>query len=184
MRARPFALMAVCALMGVSAFTMGATAAQMVPTMVVSGKGLVNLSLGASQSSSVALLKSWLGPASTPLTSTPDLRLCGVGDTAAWGPVGAYFNHQRLVGLSFGPGRSLHVRTTAGLRRGDTLARARALYGQELMTSRAQGGAWFVTTSPHRIDGFLNPSSAKAPSSSAKIWTIDVGVVGCPAESP
>ena len=184
MRTRPVALVALRALTGVSSFTISAGAAQMVPVVVVSGKGLVNLSIGASHSNSLALFKAWLGPASTPLTSTPNLRLCGVSDTAAWGPVGVYFNHQRLVGLSISPGHSLHVQTTTGLRLGDTLARARVLYGKKLTTSRAQGGTWFVATSPHRIDGFLSPSTAKAPSSSAKIWTIDVGVVGCPAESP
>jgi hypothetical protein len=95
-----------------------------------------------------------------------------------------YFNHDRLVGFSFGPGHSPSVETAAGLKLGDTLARARALYAKRLSTSTGQGGAWFVSTPAGRIDGLLNPSTGRAPTPSAKIWTIDVGVVGCPAESP
>jgi len=103
---------------------------------------------------------------------------------ASWHALTTYFNHGRLVGLSLGPGAKPNGRTPAGLELGDTLARARALYGTTLRTSTEQGGAWFVKTRDGRLDGFLDPSTGRTPGPSARILTIDVGDVGCPAMSP
>ena len=104
--------------------------------------------------------------------------------TASWHAMTAYFDHGRVVGFSFGPGHDPLVRTATGLTLGDTLSRARALYGKRLTDSNAQGGVWFAATTTGRIDGFLTPSTGRTPTGADRIETIDVGVVGCPAMSP
>lgn len=182
MRTRPFVLAITAASLFGGALVASATAAT--TTWTISGIGLSSLRLGTSESATVATLTHALGHPSAPLTSTPALRLCGVSATIGWESADVYFNHNRLVGLSFGPGHTPSVQTTAGLKLGDRLRRARALYGRRLTTSLNQGGAWFVSTPLGRIDGFLNPSTGTTPTPSARIWTIDVGVVGCPAQSP
>ena len=180
MRTRP--LIVVVALLLAS--NVAASTAHASTTLIVSGNGINDVHLRASESATVATLTRVLGRPSTKLAATPVLTLCGVSATIRWSSMDLFFNHQRLVGISFGPGHSPNVRTAAGLRLGNTLGRARSLYGRKLTTSTSQGGAWFVATPVGRIEGFLNPSTARTPTSSARIWTIDVGVVGCPALSP
>jgi hypothetical protein len=82
-----------------------------------------------------------------------------------------FFGHGRFVGYEYS-GRFLA--TTAGLRVGDTIARARQLYGAAFNTSAAQGGSW----SAAGLRGYLT-----APQN-GRIATIDAGNVGCPALSP
>lgn len=151
---------------------------------ILRGNGLAMLHLGTHQPSAVTTLDRLFGRPRSRVTATPDLRNCGVDAQGTWRSMNAYFFHERLVGLSFGPGRTSSVRTEAGLGLGDTLARARALYGRRLTTSGNNGGSWFVATPVGRIDGFLNPSGANALRPSATILTMDVGSVGCPALSP
>src|ERR1700731_818805 len=98
--------------------------------------------------------------------------------------VPAHKVHRRLVGVATGPGQVPAAKTVDGLRVGDTLAQARAIYGAKLRTSTQQAGTWFVTTSTGTIDGFLNSVSATAPPPPARILAIEVGDVGCPAMSP
>jgi hypothetical protein len=82
-----------------------------------------------------------------------------------------FFGHGRFVGYEY----SGHFLTTAtGLRVGDTVARARRLYGAAFKTSAAQGGSW----SAAGLRGYLT-----APLN-GRIATIDAGNVGCPALSP
>jgi hypothetical protein len=82
-----------------------------------------------------------------------------------------FFGHGRFVGYEY----SGHfLTTTAGLRIGDTIARARQLYGAAFKTSAAQGGSW----SAAGLRGYLT-----APLT-GRIATIDAGNVGCPALSP
>jgi hypothetical protein len=182
MRTHPFVVAVVSAALGAGCFV--ASAAATSATLEVSGNGLSDVHLGTAETRTVTVLTRMFGHPNSKLSSTPGLRLCDVSATIGWSSMGVYFNHNRLVGLSFGPGHSPSVVTVAGLKLGDTLARARDLYAKELSTSTSQGGAWFVSTPVGRIDGFLKPSTGRAPTPSAKIWTIDVGVVGCPAESP
>lgn len=182
MRTRSFVLVSATA--SLIAGSLLASAAAASTPLNLDGRGLSILHLGASETRSVTTLTRVLGRPSAPFTATPALRLCGVSATVAWTSMNVFFNHNRLVGMSFGPGHSPSIQTAAGLKLGDPLSRARTLYGKGLTTSPSQGGVWFVTTSAGRIGGFLNPSTAAPPASTAKIWTIDVGVVGCPAESP
>lgn len=82
-----------------------------------------------------------------------------------------FFGHGRFVGYEY----SGHfLTTTAGLRVGDTIARARHLYGAGFKTSAAQGGSW----SAAGLRGYLT-----APLN-GRIATIDAGNVGCAALSP
>lgn len=153
-------------------------------SLVVSARGLTVAHLGTREAAAETTFNELLGRPSIPLTSTPGLSNCGLDAMSSWHGFSAYFDHGRLVGLSLGPGRTPSGATSRGLELGATLAHARALYGASLRTSTEQGGAWFVTTSTGRIDGFLNPSTGRAAKPSARILTIDVGVVGCPAMSP
>ena len=162
----------------------GVSGAHTSTAALLRGNGLAMLRLGARQPSAIATLDRLFGRPRSRVTATPDLRNCGVDAQGTWRSMSAYFLHDRLVGLSFGPGRTLSVRTDEGLRLGDTLARARAIYGRRLTTSGNNGGSWFVATRVGRIDGFLKPSGASALQPSATILTMDVGSVGCPAMSP
>jgi hypothetical protein len=182
MRARVVTLAALALLTSLGLET-AATSAPPV-SLVVSARGLNVAHLGTGEATAEMRLKRLLGPPSIPLTSTPGLSNCGLGAMSSWRGFSAYFDHGRLVGLSLGPGLTPAGRTSSGLRLGDTLERARALYGSSLHSSTEQGGTWFATTSTGRIDGFLNPSTGRTPKPSARILTIDVGVVGCPAMSP
>lgn len=152
--------------------------------LVLDQYGLSTVHLGTSESSAYMKMSHFLGHPTTPITSTPALELCGVDAMASWHAFSLYFNHQRLVGISLGPGKGPSGETTRGLRLGDTLERARAIYGASLRTSANNGGAWFVAIGTRRLDGFLSPSSSRIPSPTSRILTIDVGAVGCPAMSP
>jgi hypothetical protein len=152
-------------------------------TVVLRGNGLTIARLGAGETTALAALSRALGAPTSPVTAAPELSNCGVDAIASWHALSAYFDHERLVGLSLGPGARPAGETAAGLRVGDTLARARSLYPGRLRTSTNQGGAWFARTPSGSLDGFLAPSDGK-PGPRSRILTIDVGVVGCPAMSP
>lgn len=185
MRARPHMIVAtVLAVAALSLTNAGVSDAHPPTVTILRGDGLATLRLGARQPSAITALDRLFGRPTTRITATPDLRNCGVNAQGTWRSMSAYFFHGRLVGLSFGPGRTPSVRTDVGLRLGETLARARTLYGTRLTTSGNNGGSWFVSTPVGRIDGFLNPSGASALRPAATILTMDVGSVGCPAMSP
>jgi hypothetical protein len=183
MRARLMSLAAVVTLSSSLGIQTSALSAPKAP-LVFSARGLSEASLGARESVAEKAFEHLLGTPSTPLTSTPGFSNCGLDAMSSWHGFSAFFDHGRLVGLSLGPGATPVGRTSKGLEIGDTLSRARVLYGVSLRTSMDQGDVWFVTTSTGRIEGFLNPSTGRTPKSSARILTIDVGVVGCPAISP
>jgi hypothetical protein len=152
--------------------------------LVVSAHGLNLAHLGDREAAAEKTFTLLLGPASRPIISTPGLSNCGLDSMASWRGFSAYFDRGRLVGISLGPGDTPLGRTSKGLELGDTLSHARKIYGTSLRTSTDQGGTWFVSTSEGRIEGFLNPSTGRTPKPSARILTIDVGDVGCPAMSP
>lgn len=152
--------------------------------LVLSPRGISSAPLGTRQTKAEEVLTDLLGRPSKALSATSGLSNCGLDATSTWHSFSAYFNKDRLVGLSLGPGATPVGRTTRGLRLGDTLARAKSIYGTSLHTSTNQGGAWYVRTAGGVLDGFLVPSTGRSPRPSARIWTIDVGVVGCPAMSP
>ena len=152
--------------------------------LIVNGRGISQLHLGSSESNAVAILDRLLGRPTSRVRATPIMMNCGVDALGDWHALSAYFDRQHLVGLAFGEAHVPTVQTVAGLKLGDSLARARSLYGHRLTTSEANGGAWYARTPTGRIDGFLNWNGAHGPRPTTKIITIDVGVVGCPAMSP
>ena len=154
------------------------------PLLVLNGQGLTIAHLGDRQSRVETRLLHVLGKPTMPLTSTPQLHNCGVSAMASWHSFSLYFNHERLVGVSLGPGSKPAGQTSSGLKLGNTLRHARALYGNALHTSASQGGSWSVATRNGPLDGFLIPSTGSVAGPSSRIQTIDVGVVGCPAMSP
>jgi len=182
MRTLTFATMT--ALAALSAANLMGTASASTSPLVVQGNGLRQLHLGTSESRTVTVLDQLLGRPTAKVAPTPMMKNCGVDSLGYWYALGAYFKHNRLVGLSFGPAHVPAVQTVAGLRLGDALSRARSLYAHQFTTSNANGGAWFVTTATGRVDGFLNVNGALAPSATSTIMTIDVGDVGCPSMSP
>ncbi len=159
----------------------GASAAP--ATVVLSGDAVSGVRLGEPQGRALTRLDQLLGRPTGRLATTAVLENCGVDATASWRSLSAYFDHERLVGVALGPGSRPRGETAQGLRPGDTLARARTIYGRRLTTSTAQGGVWMVRTSTGRLDGFLLPNGPR-PTARSRILTIDVGVVGCPALSP
>lgn len=153
------------------------------PLLVLSGNGIAVAHLGDDEAHVVSSIEHLLRAPNGVVTRTPQLRNCDVDAMWSWRALSAYFHNGRLVGLSLGPGLSPAGATSAGLRLGDRLSRAQALYGSQLRTSTGQGGTWFVKTRLGPLDGFISPSGP-VPSPSSRILTIDVGHVGCPAMSP
>jgi hypothetical protein len=154
------------------------------PRLVISGNGLNVARFGARERTVETTMHRLLGKPTTPLSTTPALQNCGVSAMSSWHALSVYFYHEKLVGLSLGPGAEPNGQTSAGLRLGYSLRRAKALYGRTFRTSTNQGGAWFIKTSDGRLDGFLVPSTGLTPGPSSRIFTINAGNVGCPAMSP
>lgn len=97
---------------------------------------------------------------------------CGVDHTERLlDGITAFFGGGRLIGYEY---RGRFLTTIAGLRVGDTVVRARRLYGHAFRTSAAQGGSWSA-------DGLIGYLSAPH---GGRIVSIDAGYVGCPALTP
>ena len=182
MRHRAFRIVVITAAMAGSGLAGPASASS--SPLIVSGHGITQLHLGASEAVAQKVLERLLGRPTGKIVATPDMKNCGVDAVGSWKALAAYFDHRRLVGLEFGPAHVLAVQTVAGLKLGDPISRARALYAHRFTTSGTNGGAWFVATATGRIDGFLSFDGAKGPTPATKILTIAVGNVGCPAMSP
>ncbi len=154
------------------------------PTRIVFDSHEVSgVTLGESATKAARTFDHLLGRASKPLAPTPGLVNCGLDAVASWRGFELYVFRARVVGFSLGPVGEPGGATSRGLRIGDNLAHARALYGGALTTTQNQGGAWHVTPGPRGLRGFLTPSGPPARATS-RIQTIDLGNVGCPAMSP
>jgi hypothetical protein len=122
---------------------------------------------------------------------------CGIGAIVRWGEISTFYSQGTFTGYralgsnaSYPSGGGFYAGgvgnqgvTRAGLRVGDTLDRARALYGSSLTTSAAQGGSWSVQTSAGELRGYLSGVVGHA-SMPLLIDSIGAGNVGCPAVSP
>jgi hypothetical protein len=155
-------------------------------TVFLLGNGIGGVSFGKSENSVTAGLTSLLG--SGPIGSTSEQPNCTVDLAEQWPNVTAYFAAGKFVGFSTlgANGDALPdgtLVTAQGLRVGDTLAEAQALYGPAFTTSFAQGGSWSVTTPTGTLLGYLNeePDQTNGPPT---IRSIEAGMVGCPAETP
>jgi len=113
---------------------------------------------------------------------------CTVDSAMQWPKLTAYFFHNRFVGYSTsslnGYFLAFNASTEAGLRIGDSLGKARALYGDGFETTTAQGGAWSVSTSTGTLAGNFTAEVDQTPSLNPRIGDITAGSVGCPAASP
>jgi hypothetical protein len=115
---------------------------------------------------------------------------CTIDAAMQWPTMTAYFFHSPFVGYGTGSLLALpqdrkipNATTVSGLRIGDTLARARVLYGNDLTTSYAQGGSWFAASSSGRLAGLLT-AEINHSGPTPRIADITAGSVGCPAVSP
>jgi hypothetical protein len=158
-------------------------------SVILRGNGLGAATFGQSESTAVRKLISLLGPAGSrnPIGRTGN---CTIDASMQWRTITAYFFHGLFVGYATGsilggPGdtRLPDATTDLGLRVGDTLAQAAALYGSGFHTAYAQGGNWYVITSKGTIAGLLT-SEIGAGGESPRIADVTAGSVGCPAVSP
>lgn len=160
---------------------------------MLSGRGIDGVKFGAPRAAAVAALDRLLGVRGGAYRHD---GLCAVDHTILWrspklqASLITYFSRERLVGYQYAesgnplaPRRSL-LATTRGLGLGDTLERARQLYGSAFTTSTAQGGSWRVNTKVGRIDGYASGVPRPGNLDAIKVLTIDAGNVGCPALSP
>lgn len=184
MRPRFSVLLSSSLIVGSLALAPVPNAASASTQLTIGPRGLANVTLGLGQLTVNKRLTQLLGGPTLAITPTPLLSQCGVNAMASWHALSVFFNKNRLVGISFGPGGTPPVRTTAGLRLRDTWARARSLYHNTLHFSTLRGGTWYVKTRVGVIDGLLIPSTGKPPRANSRILTMDVGHVGCPAFSP
>jgi hypothetical protein len=135
---------------------------------VLSGRGIAPVRFGTRFAPTLVAVSNLLGV----FGDRTSRRGCGVATTEHMlDHNDLFFGHGRFVGYEY----SGHfLTTTAGLRVGDTIARARQLYGAAFKTSAAQAGSW----SAAGLRGYLT-----APRN-GRIATIDAGNVGCAALSP
>lgn len=171
---------------GTSTTATGAPSPNAAP-LLLEGDGIATVHFGQDQATAVADLQANLGAPGSQTANTGPSD-CGIDTDVQWTSLTAFFYLGRFVGYSTlaANGETLpagNMATAAGLRFGDTLARARQLYGAALTTSFEQGGAWFAATSSGRLDGYLTavPTQTNPP---ARIASIEAGSVGCPAASP
>lgn len=157
--------------------------------IVLRANGIGKAVFGQHETTAVDDLKAVLG---APKTRAP-VNLagnCTVDTGVEWSSMTAYFFHGSFVGyatlslLAEPTSRTLpRMATAAGLRIGDSLARASHLYGHSLRTSYAQGGNWSAATSDGKLAGYLT-SEVNSTKPAPQIADITAGSVGCPAASP
>jgi len=154
-------------------------------SVVLLGAGIGGVRFGEAQGTAIAQLTTMLGPPvdSQPQSEVPDN--CGVDGEMHWPALTIYFGNRFFVGYqtSSSSATGPNVTTAVGLRLGDTIAQAMAIYGKSFEASLAQGGSWFASTPDGTIDGYLTgePNPSVQPPS---IASISAGTVGCPAASP
>jgi hypothetical protein len=81
------------------------------------------------------------------------------------------------------PRATAHVATLDGLRAGNTLAKARQIYGGNLHISPTQGGSRSAKTSDGALEGCLTAEVGQKLAT-PRIMSIEAGAVGCPAGTP
>jgi hypothetical protein len=110
---------------------------------------------------------------------------CNVDHVIAWPGLAVFFRQAHFVGYSYRPAYGAHhgptLATARGLRVGNTLEKARRLYGVFFHASRRHGGSWWVSTPAGRLGGLASgwPGGPKG-----SVATISAGRVGCPATAP
>jgi hypothetical protein len=154
-----------------------------VPSPILSAHGIGSLRFGARPARVRRLAQPSLG---RPLRPYQRTSACRVDHVIGWAGLIAFFSHGRFVGYSYGTGRAgwrppagqPMLATAHGLVIGDSVARARRLYGRAFHLSAEQGGSWWAMTPRGRIEGYTSGVR------SGSITTIEAGDVGCPAMTP
>jgi hypothetical protein len=161
--------------------------AALVGHIVLRGDGLAGAEFGQPEMVAIDELNDAVG---APLHAAPTNMAgnCTIDSALQWSTLTAFFFQSRFVGYSTsslkGFFQDSNVSTVAGLRIGDSLAEARALYGNTLKTTTAQGGSWSVATSTGTLAGNFTAEVDQTPSLNPRIGDITAGSVGCPAASP
>ena len=151
------------------------------------GQGLVGARFGQSEEKAVTALDAALGSTATP-EPVKENGNCNIDATMRWPVLTGYFDQGHFVGYSTlspagHPFSSAHLSTLKGLRVGDTLAKARQIYGSTLRTSAAEGGSWSAKTIDGTLVGYLT-TEVNQRSPAPRIMSIEAGAVGCPAMTP
>jgi hypothetical protein len=112
---------------------------------------------------------------------------CGLTAQSSRRDVLLNFERGRFVGYELGNasgklGGQPAVVTASGLRLDDTIAQAEKIYGQQFITSAAQGGSWKVKTPTGELYGLL--VSPPISGSTDEIDLIGAGDFGCAAMGP
>jgi hypothetical protein len=154
------------------------------PSVVLSGNGASGVAFGETQGAATTGLTRLFGD---PPTTASLGQGCTGGVAEQWPQFTAVFSDGSFVGYrTSGPNATtepgIAFTTSSGLRVGDTLARAEALYGAAWSTSAAQGGSWSATTPLGPLEGNLSdlPNHVPPP----RITSIDAGTLDCPTETP
>lgn len=158
------------------------------PKAVLDANAIGEARFGARLSEVVARLSRLLGPPATTLSASA----CGPVQTISWRQLTAYFRSGRFIGYAYGyqtprrlPGPVLA--TARGLTLGDTIARARRLYGSAFRSTEEQGGSWLLTTAGGTLEGFAYtevPLRHGDTGPRRMIATIQAGPRICAALSP
>ena len=144
---------------------------------------------GQPEAAAITALQALLGPARSkgPIAMAGN---CTVDAAMQWSTITVYFLHGEFVGYATasllgeqGANVLPDAATAAGLRVGDTLARAEQLYAGDIRTSYSQGGSWSVVTSNGTLAGYLT-NEIKSTHPAPHIADVTAGSVGCPAASP
>jgi len=154
-------------------------------SVVLRGDGINNVTFGQTEASASSALQHLIGRAPRPAQNDSADSHCGYDALLTWPKVVAWFDRGKFVGyqVTGDATASAAMATAKGLRVGASLGTARRLYGSSLTSSSVQGGAFFVSTSVGRIDGFLN-NNPIYDATGARLTTIGAGIQGCPALEP
>ena len=159
------------------------------PAPELLGNGVAGVRFGQREVPTIAALDQLLGsPTKGPVDDTGD---CTIDAAEQWTTLTAYFDAGRFVGYSTNstvvvsgePLAHQSLVTAQGMRVGDTVTQASAIYGAAFTTSLAQGGSWSVATPGGTLDGYLS-GEPNQPGPPPTIASIEAGSVGCPAMSP
>jgi hypothetical protein len=154
--------------------------------IVVLGDGVETVPFGTSQSNAVLSLDSIFGTLRT--TKIISTENCGLTAEANGSNVLFTFAAHKFVGFEIGSANakivtSPDVRSSKGLRLGDTIRKAEEIYRSSFTTSAAQGGSWEARTPTGRLIGLLVGPPGPIGDSD-QIQMIAAGYLGCPAMTP
>jgi hypothetical protein len=162
------------------------TSSPMSGPIVVLENAVGTVPFGTSEAHAISRLESLFGDLRT--TDTISTEDCGLTAWASGSNVQFAFVGQKFVGFEIGSANAKIVAhpdviSSKGLRLGDTIRQAEAIYGSSFTTSAAQGGSWEARTSTGQLLGLLVGPPGPVGSSD-QIQMIAAGYLGCAAMTP